>query len=79
MVQLVAATMGNNMGRKVGEAEAPVRRHDVSGVNTIHPEPEIHEQIYMTKGYGTLSSVSTEQWQPYARNLKTTKIERDNL
>ena len=22
-------------------------------VNTIHPEPEIHEQIYLTKGYGT--------------------------
>ena len=22
------------------------------GVNSIHPAPEIHEQIYMTKGYG---------------------------
>ena len=27
----------------------------------------------------SISSVSTEQWQPYARNLKTIKIERDNL
>ena len=27
----------------------------------------------------SISSVSTEQWQPYARNLKTTKIERGNL
>ena len=28
------------------------------GVNTIHPEPEIHEQIKMTKGYGTLCTTS---------------------
>ena len=27
----------------------------------------------------SISSVSTEQWQPYARNLKTIKIERGNL
>ena len=27
----------------------------------------------------SISSVSTEQWQRYARNLKTTKIERGNL
>ena len=27
----------------------------------------------------SISSVSTEQWQLYARNLKTTKIERGNL
>ena len=26
-----------------------------------------------------ISSVFTEQWQPYARNLKTIKIERGNL
>ena len=24
------------------------------GVNTIHPEPEIHEHICVTKGYGTM-------------------------
>ena len=29
------------------------------GVNTIHPEPEIHEQIYMTKGYGTLCTTTS--------------------
>ena len=28
-------------------------------VNTIHPEPEIHEQIYMTKGYGTLCTTTS--------------------
>ena len=27
----------------------------------------------------SISSVSTEQWQLYARNLKTTKMERGNL
>ena len=26
-------------------------------VNTIHPEPEIHEHIYMTKGYGTMCTI----------------------
>ena len=28
-------------------------------VNTIHPEPEIHEQIFMTKGYGTLCTTTS--------------------
>ena len=28
-------------------------------VNTIHPEPEIHEHIYDTKGYGTLCTTSS--------------------
>ena len=27
----------------------------------------------------SISSVSSEQWQPYARNLRTIKIERVNL
>ena len=27
-------------------------------VNTIHPQPEIHEHIYMTKGYGTMCTTS---------------------
>ena len=27
----------------------------------------------------SISSVSTEQWQPYAKNLRTIKIERVNL
>ena len=31
MVQLVAATMGKEMGRKAGEAEGHARRHGVSG------------------------------------------------
>ena len=31
----------------------------LEGVNTIHPEPEIHEQIYMTKGYGTLCTTTS--------------------
>ena len=29
--------------------------------------------------YSSFSSVSTKQWQSYLRNLKTIKIERDNL
>ena len=29
--------------------------------------------------FESISSVSTEQWQQYARNLKTTKMERVNL
>ena len=29
------------------------------GVNTIHPEPEIHEQIFMTKGYGTMCTTTS--------------------
>ena len=28
-------------------------------VNTIHPEPEIHEHIYVTKGYGTMCTTSS--------------------
>ena len=28
-------------------------------VNTIHPEPEFHEQIFMTKGYGTLCTTTS--------------------
>ena len=39
-----------------GTAETPqFTKH----VNTIHPEPEIHEQIYMTKGYGTLCTTTS--------------------
>ena len=29
------------------------------GVNTIHPEPEIHEHIYMIKGYGTMCTTTS--------------------
>ena len=38
-------------------------------VNTIHPEPEIHEQIYMTKGYGTLCT-TTSTFSPTLRPMK---------
>ena len=38
------------------------------GVNTIHPEPEIHEHIYMTKGYGTLCT-TTSTFSPTLRPL----------
>ena len=41
------------------ESLSPENRVSKFCVNTIHPEPEIHEQIYMTKGYGTLCTTTS--------------------
>ena len=40
-------------------SKKPNAKEVIFPVNTIHPEPEIHEQIYMTKGYGTLCTTTS--------------------
>ena len=49
--------------------------------NCLNTSPPIKMQLmqFIALFFLSISSVSTEQWQPYARNLKTIKIERDNL
>ena len=43
---------------QVRTLQAVVQEH-TKYVNTIHPEPEIHKHIYMTKGYGTLCTTTS--------------------
>ena len=48
--------------------EGVVGAYSGGNVNTIHPEPEIHEQIYMTKGYGTMCT-TTSTFSPTLRPM----------
>ena len=49
--------------------------------NCLYTSPQIKTQLirFIALFFLSISSVSTEQWQLYAKNLRTIKIERENL
>ena len=49
--------------------------------NCLYTSPQIKTQLirFIALYFLSISSVSTEQWQLYAKNLRTIKIERENL
>ena len=51
------------------------------GKLSIHFAADGHSQLiqFFELFFLSISSVSTEQWQLYVKNLRTIKIERDNL
>ena len=58
------------------DTEKVLREADVY---TLHRRSRYTLIQFIALFFLSISSVSTEQWQLYARNLKTTKIERGNL
>ena len=71
-------------GHPIFRATTPLSRgHLKSGGRGKCPYTSVLNQTqliqFIALFFLSISSVSTEQWQLYARNLKTTKIERGNL
>ena len=71
-------------GHPIFRAPTPLSRGQLKskgyGKLSIHFAADEHKiETFFELFFLSISSVSTEQWQPYARNLKTIKIERGNL
>ena len=71
-------------GHPIFRATTPLSRGQLKskgrGKLSIHfTDVKIQLIQFIALFFLSISSVSTEQWQPYSRNLKTIKIERGNL
>ena len=72
-------------GHPIFRATIPLSRGQLKSkgrgkvVYTLHCRSRYSWYISSHYSFLSISSVSTEQWQPHARNLKTIKIERCNL
>ena len=58
---------------RVRKRKKRIERKKGGNVNTIHLEPEIHEQIYVTKGYGTLCTTPST-FSLYIETIVTNKV-----